>query len=383
MSGSRFKNVCMNDGKWVIICIIEKAGNYFGVMKMKKKLIVLFLSMFLLFTSCTTTLQIEQSNSIVVYEGHTYLKVNKSISWTAAKVLCEKAGGYLVVLNSKAEEDSIHHFLDKNIWIGLWDENHDGNFAWVNGDTLTFTAWGNNQPDNYENIEQYVVYWKDSIRFFPDPRILWNDTRNDEYSIVDNKFGFGYICEFDKILTSDEIIEAYSVFFEREPEEIVISGKQTYSALDKEDSASAEKAAVVKSGALENIGVITVLDLEVENMSESEGKLISDLLTSSLISQQQIKVIDRNQRDQLLSEMEFSLSGCVDESCQLEIGRMLSADGIIVGSIGLVGNRYIMNIRLLDVETSEALSTSYKVFKSIDDLVDGCEGIAFGLISGE
>ena len=133
---------------------------------------------------------------------------------------------------------------------------------------------------------------------------------------------------------------------------------------------------------LGRIKIIKVLDLEVENISESEGKLISDLLGSALISQKHVKVIDRNQREKLLSEMEFSLSGCMDESCQLEIGRMLSADGIIAGSIGLAGSRYIMNIRLLDAETSEALSTSYEVSKTLDDMVDGCERIAIALVSG-
>ena len=163
---------------------------------------------------------VSKDDNIVSYEGHTYPNVNQSISWTAAKTRCEKAGGHLVVLNSEEEEKAIMQFLNKNIWIGLWDEKHDGTFARVNGDELTFTAWGKDRPDNYENVEQYVMYWKDSIRINKDPGIHWNDSRNDEYSFDSNKYDFGYICEFDRILSTDEIIAAYSVFFGKAPEEI-------------------------------------------------------------------------------------------------------------------------------------------------------------------
>ena len=38
--------------------------------------------------------------------------------------------------------------------------------------------------------------------------------------------------------------------------------------------------------------------------------------------------IEVSQRDNILKEMEFSLSGCSDESCMLEVGKMLSAESI-------------------------------------------------------
>ncbi len=126
--------------------------------------------------------------------------------------------------------------------------------------------------------------------------------------------------------------------------------------------------------------IITVLDLSVENMSASDGKLITDLLSSALISTEQYRVIDRSQRETILNELSFSLSGCADESCQLELGKLLAADGIVVGSIGKIGSRYVLNIKLLGVETSEAVATSYKIFNSLEDLVDGSEEIAMSLL---
>jgi tetratricopeptide (TPR) repeat protein len=126
--------------------------------------------------------------------------------------------------------------------------------------------------------------------------------------------------------------------------------------------------------------LVTVLDFSIENIPKSDGRLIVDLVFSSLVSMRRYRVLDRGQRDNILKEIEFSYSACADEKCQLEIGRLLAADRIVVGSLGKVGQRYILNAKMLDVRTGEAVSTAYKVFGSLEELVDGTEGVAWSLI---
>ena len=124
---------------------------------------------------------------------------------------------------------------------------------------------------------------------------------------------------------------------------------------------------------------ITVLDLQLNEVSDNDGKVISDLISSVLISTNKYRVIDRMQREAILDELKFSLSGCVDESCQLEMGKMLAADQIVTGNLGKVGNKFVLTIKMLYVETGEAKSTSYDIFDTLDDLVEGCEEIALQL----
>jgi tetratricopeptide (TPR) repeat protein len=128
--------------------------------------------------------------------------------------------------------------------------------------------------------------------------------------------------------------------------------------------------------------LITVLDFSIENIPKSDGRLIVDLVFSALVSARRYRVLDRGQRDNILQEVEFSLSQCAEEKCQLEIGRLLAADRIVVGSLGKVGQRYILNAKMLDVRTGEALSTAYKLFGSIEELVDGTEEVALTLGEG-
>lgn len=122
------------------------------------------------------------------------------------------------------------------------------------------------------------------------------------------------------------------------------------------------------------VPVITVLDFELNGLSQAEGRIFIDYLSSHVSAIRGYRFIDRSQREAILEEMSFSLSGsCSDEECQLEIGKMLAADYIIVGSIGTLGNRYLLNTRLIKVETSETQKSASEKYSSIDDLVDDSE----------
>lgn len=54
------------------------------------------------------------------------------------------------------------------------------------------------------------------------------------------------------------------------------------------------------------------------------------------------------QRENILDELEFSNSGCTDENCQFEIGKLLQARQMIVGSMGTFGNMHLLNIKLVE-----------------------------------
>ena len=84
---------------------------------------------------------------------------------------------------------------------------------------------------------------------------------------------------------------------------------------------------------------ITVLDFQINNVSQGDMRSIISLLTSALSQSGQYRVIDVSQRETILKELEFSASDCTDEACQLEIGRLLSAEMIGVGNLGKVGSR--------------------------------------------
>ena len=127
--------------------------------------------------------------------------------------------------------------------------------------------------------------------------------------------------------------------------------------------------------------VITVLDLTVSEVSQAEMKMIIGLMSSSLFQTGFFTVIDVSQRETVLKELQFSMSGCTDESCMLEIGKMLAAEGIVVGSIGRVGTKYVLSVKLLETESGKTLSTADGIYKDLDALLDGTFALAAKLAS--
>ncbi len=116
--------------------------------------------------------------------------------------------------------------------------------------------------------------------------------------------------------------------------------------------------------------VITVLDFTASGIARQEVVVFIDYVTSHIVNTGDYRVIDRMQREALLKEIEFSQADCSDENCQLEIGKQLSANQIIVGSIGQVGTRYLLNMKLIDVQTGETLQTGSEKYATMDKMID-------------
>ncbi|MBN2510112.1 MAG: hypothetical protein JXB03_07540 [Spirochaetales bacterium] len=119
--------------------------------------------------------------------------------------------------------------------------------------------------------------------------------------------------------------------------------------------------------------IISILDFKGSNIAEAELVVFVDYVTSLVVESGLFRVIDRSQRETLLTEIEFSLSGCTDEACQLEIGRLLSAKYIIIGSLGTVGSRYLLNMKMIDIETSETFASASERYLSMDELIDDAD----------
>ena len=116
--------------------------------------------------------------------------------------------------------------------------------------------------------------------------------------------------------------------------------------------------------------IVAALDFSGEGASESELIAITNLPMSAVFDTAIVQVIDRNQREEILAEIAFSLSGSTDEECAIEAGRLLAADVMITGSIGQIGSRLAVDLKAFDVATSRISATFYELYESIDEIVD-------------
>lgn len=78
------------------------------------------------------------------YNGHKYRLIESGSTWAQARASCEVDGGYLLKIETSAEDTNIAEafaFGPEEVWIGLSDPSNDGGYAWTDGTALTFTNW--------------------------------------------------------------------------------------------------------------------------------------------------------------------------------------------------------------------------------------------------
>ena len=124
-------------------------------------------------------------------------------------------------------------------------------------------------------------------------------------------------------------------------------------------------AMIVLSYTQEKKKTIAVLDFNVvSGLSATEAITLTNSFRSELFKTQKYNVLERKEMESILSEQAFTLTGaCNSAECAVEVGQLLSAEKIVIGDIGKIGQSYSITIRLVDVSTSkieQSLGERYK-----------------------
>ena len=83
------------------------------------------------------------------------------------------------------------------------------------------------------------------------------------------------------------------------------------------------------------------------------SEYIIDGITENLVNDRLFTVVERGQLDAIRAELNFNLSGEVDDNSAQAIGRMVGAQTIIVGTANPLGNNWRLSVRALTVENAE------------------------------
>ena len=90
--------------------------------------------------------------------GHAYKKI-KCEDWEDAQAQATAEGAYLVTINDETEQKWLQVvFGGEPSWIGLNDIAQEGQWIWDNGEPVTYTNWGLQEPDDTSiGEEDYVI----------------------------------------------------------------------------------------------------------------------------------------------------------------------------------------------------------------------------------
>jgi len=108
------------------------------------------------------------------------------------------------------------------------------------------------------------------------------------------------------------------------------------------------------SPAPKKLPYIAVMDLRAPGVEAGAAEAITSHLASELVRSGAFRVMERSQMDKILAEQGFQKSGACEKSeCEVELGKLLSVDRIVVGDLGRVGTRYTLSARMIHVQTGE------------------------------
>jgi hypothetical protein len=96
---------------------------------------------------------------------------------------------------------------------------------------------------------------------------------------------------------------------------------------------------------------LVILNIQSEFPALSE--YIIDELIANTVNDRIFSVVDRQQLNTIRAELDFQMSGEVDDETAQALGRMAGAQIIVSGAISRIGNMYRLRVRALKVQSAE------------------------------
>jgi len=104
---------------------------------------------------------------------------------------------------------------------------------------------------------------------------------------------------------------------------------------------------------------VVVFPLKATGVSEGTANAATERLRILLHKSGRIRVVERNEIDNILKTIGTNLDDCTEEGCGIEMGRQLNADNIVTGTITKAGKTITITANLIDLETTQRKATDY------------------------
>lgn len=109
---------------------------------------------------------------------------------------------------------------------------------------------------------------------------------------------------------------------------------------------------------VKHVQTLAVMDIDARRLENMDLDVLRDALTVELQNSGKVRVMERSQMNTILKEQGFQQSGaCNASECAVEMGKLLSVDRMVLGSLGKLGETWSMTLRLVNVQTGEVLTS--------------------------
>ena len=106
------------------------------------------------------------------------------------------------------------------------------------------------------------------------------------------------------------------------------------------------------------MAVLTFKNLRSSTETDWIGEGATETLTTKLAGVPGLVVVERSQIKKMLEEQTFQQIGVTDPTNAVKLGKVLGAERIVIGTYAGQGESVLFNVRVVDVETAQILSTA-------------------------
>jgi len=99
---------------------------------------------------------------------------------------------------------------------------------------------------------------------------------------------------------------------------------------------------------------LAIMGFEGKGISDEVADVCVGSLGNALANIDYITLVERRQIEKIINEQRFQLSGLTEEE-GVEVGKILKADVVLLGSIGQLGSSLVLSARLISVTTGKVL----------------------------
>lgn len=102
--------------------------------------------------------------------------------------------------------------------------------------------------------------------------------------------------------------------------------------------------------------LIAVLDLQHVDAKKSEASALTDRFREELLKSRRFTLVDRSQMEAILDEQALQQTGCTEQECAVQVGRILGVRKIVTGKVTKISDKmWLVSAMMVDVETAETL----------------------------
>lgn len=126
---------------------------------------------------------------------------------------------------------------------------------------------------------------------------------------------------------------------------------------------------------------LAVMEMDPVGVSKDTAQIVTELLHTELFKTSLFDMVERRQIRKVLEEYSLQLAGLTGDEYEIRLGQLLSADKVLVGTVGKLGDSFIINARIIDVEKGTMDFAESTKVESESELDNACAEFAQELIT--